>query len=58
MEIGMADTAEQDVDLDVVCGWIAAYDGGAGEWGVSAGEWGVSAGGGISFGVVHVNRLQ
>ena len=31
VEIGVADTAEQDVDLNVVCGWIAPRDRGGGK---------------------------
>src|SRR5260370_14751399 len=47
VEIGVADTAEEDFDLHVVFSWIAPRDRGGGQ----RRRW---TGGGISFGVVHM----
>jgi energy-converting hydrogenase Eha subunit B len=46
MEIGMADAAEQDLDLHVVFGWIASRDRGGGQRRRRTGS-------GISFGLEH-----
>jgi hypothetical protein len=46
MEIGMADAAEQDFDLNVVFGWIASRD-------FRAGKWRCCAGSRVGFRVVH-----
>src|SRR5260370_19457721 len=47
VEIGVADTAEEDFDLHVVFSWIAPRDRGGGQ----RRRW---TGGGIRFGVVHM----
>ena len=46
VEIGVADAAEQDFDLNVVCGWIAPRDRGGGKRRCRTRR-------GVSFGVVH-----
>ncbi len=47
VEIGVADTAEQDVDLNVVRGWIAPHDRGGGKQRYRTRS-------GVSFGVIHI----